>query len=126
MKAHQLGRALIELGEMLLNAPNVETSALRLSTRDGSAHSDSDELAVGLTALVALSRVDKQKWIELIRQFGFPLEVRRTESTRDVVGRLLRYLEQNPDARARLQKQGMASGRASPELMRALTVLLNE
>jgi hypothetical protein len=78
-----------------------------------------------LSALVALSKFTKPQWETVIREYRLPIPVLRTESTRDVVGKILRHLEQNPESRRRVR---MAAERVrsdiSPELMNALDSLL--
>jgi hypothetical protein len=80
---------------------------------------------MALSALVSLSQFDKAQWRAVIEEYGFPVEVRAAESTRDVVGKLLKHLEQDADARKKL-KQAVERSKSgiSPELMNALDFLL--
>lgn len=57
---------------------------------------------------------------------GFPIDVRPRDASRDIIGKLLKFLEENPDARNRLNHAAQ-KGRSetSPELARALQLLLN-
>lgn len=125
MKSHELAHALTTLARMLKSGPNVEISQLRLKDMFGG-HS-SQELALNLSTLVSLSSVDKSKWLELIKEHGFPIEVRPRDGARDIFGKLCAYLEENPQAQERLKQSATRStSRSSPELMKALATLLKD
>lgn len=128
MKTHELARALDSLAKILRSGPDVELSQLQHETGWGKNKPlRSDEIRIGLSHLVALSRVDKQQWNNLIEEYGFPIELRPRDASRDVLGKLLRYLEKNPEARNRLARSTTTpESKASPELMRALSTLLKE
>lgn len=82
-------------------------------------------IPVALSTLVALSAFDKSQWEALIEENGFPIQVRPRDAARDVLGKLLNYLENNPAARqAMVSSAGKERSKASPELMRALQQLL--
>jgi hypothetical protein len=123
MKSHELAQALSTLSRLLKSGPNVELSQLKVRELFDS-HSNRD-LALNLSTLVSLSSVDKQKWMELIRENGFPIEVRPRDASRDIFGKLCSYLESNPQAQDRLKANvTKTSGKSSPELMKALATLL--
>jgi len=84
-----------------------------------------DEIKIGLSHLVALSRIDKQEWINLVRENHFSIDLRPRDSSRDVLGKLLKYLENNAEARQKL-RQVTPWNRSSPELLKALGTLLKE
>jgi hypothetical protein len=128
MDTHELSKALTVLAKALRASPNVEIdniceivggrSGKRLGTK---------EIRVGLSHLVALSRVDKKKWMELIKEYNFPVDVRPRDSSRDILGKLLKYLENTPEARERIKMSTYQAGiKASPQLMKALDSLLRE
>jgi hypothetical protein len=82
-------------------------------------------MALSLSTLVELSRVDKRQWLALIDELGFPIEIRPRDASRDIIGKLLTYLESNESARERLKTKAASKGaQASPELMKALNSLL--
>ena len=126
MKSHDLASALSTLARALKSGPDIEVSHLKISETLGGANS-SQGLAVNVATLVSLSRVDKRKWLELIREHGFPIDVRPRDASRDVLGKLFAYLESNLDAQEKLKASATRpSGAASPELMRALATLLKD
>jgi hypothetical protein len=125
MKSHELAQALTTLARMLKSGPNIEISQLRFKDMFGG-HS-SQELALNLSTLVSLSSVDKSKWLDLIREHNFPIEVRPRDGARDIFGKLCSYLEANPQAQERLKQSATRStSRSSPELMKALATLLKD
>lgn len=125
MKSHELAQALITLARLIKSGPNVELAQLKVREVFES-HSNRD-LALNLSTLVSLSSVDKQRWMELIRENGFPIEIRPRDASRDIFGKLCAYLEKNPQAQERLKANvTKTSGKSSPELMRALATLLKD
>jgi len=127
MKSHDLAQALTTLARMLRSGPNVELGQLRFKDMFGGPHS-SQELALNLSTLVSLSSVDKSRWLELIRENRFPIEVRPRDGSRDIFGKLCAYLEANPQAQEQLKASvtRSPSQSSSPELMRALSTLLKD
>ncbi len=126
MKSHELANALSTLARLLKAGPDVELSHLNIRDAFGGPHS-SQNLAVNLSTLVSLSNVDKSKWMELIREYNFPLDVRPRDGSRDVIGKLFAYLEQNPVAQEKLKSSATRStSKSSPELMKALSTLLRD
>lgn len=123
MKSHDLANALQTLARLLKAAPDAELSELTVTT--SKSLRSSQEIAVNLDTLISLSTIDKSKWAELIADYGFPIEIRPRDASRDVLGKLFSYLEQNPLAREKLKANpNRESGKASPELLRALNTLL--
>jgi hypothetical protein len=53
-----------------------------------------------LIKFAELSKFGKQEWIDLIDTYGIKLELNPRDSARDVMGRLARYLRDNPGAMA--------------------------
>jgi hypothetical protein len=124
MKTHEVAKTLSLLAQALRNGPNVPLEQLG---RSGSLRTkpDPSSIPMALSALVALSQFDKAQWRAMVKEYGFPIEVRTTESTRDIVGKILRHLEQDEDARRRLRSAAQRSkSDISPELMNALNFLL--
>jgi hypothetical protein len=126
MKSHELANALSTLARLLKAGPNVELSQLNIRDSFGGPHS-SQNLAVNLSTLVSLSSVDKSKWMELIYEYKFPIDVRPRDGSRDIIGKLFAYLEANPLAQEKLKSSATRStSQSSPELMKALSTLLRD
>jgi hypothetical protein len=124
MKSHDLAHALQTLARLLKSGPDVELSELKLKDNVGALRTSQD-LAVNLSTLVSLSSVDKSKWVALIREHSFPIDVRPRDAARDVLGKLFTYLEANEEAQQKLKASAKRpTGQASPELMKALDTLL--
>jgi hypothetical protein len=113
------------MARLLKSGPDIELSQLKL--RDNSEFQSNRDIVLNLSTLVSLSSVSKQKWMELIRENGFPIEIRQRDASRDIFGKLCAYLESNPQAQERLKANAnRTSGKSSPELMRALATLLKD
>lgn len=128
MKTHDLARILRQLAEVLRAGPNIQLKDARMAPieEDGGSVRLRD-IAVNLTTLAELSRLKKSEWQAVITHYSLPVETKVSDSTRDLLGRLLKYLEQNPEERERIRKEAAPSAtEASPELLRAFKVLLNE
>ncbi len=126
MKSHDLAQALNTLARVLRSAPNMEISQLQVQNLIRAPQSSS-ELALNLSTLVSLSKVDKSRWIDFINEQGFPIEIRNRDASRDVFGKLCSYLEANPLAQEHLRETAAHStNKSSPELMKALSTLLKD
>jgi hypothetical protein len=125
MRSHDLAQSLTTLARLLKSGPNVDLAQLRLKDMFGGPHS-SQELALNLSTLVSLSSVDKSKWLDLIREHRFPIEVRPRDGSRDIFGKLCAYLEANPLAQEQLKASATRTNQSSPELMRALSTLMKD
>ena len=124
MKTHALARQLVSLSKALKALPNMEIHDLA-SLPVGSPQLSNESLGMGLTTLVALSDIDKAKWRIFIEENGFPIEVRPRDASRDILGKLLTYLQNNRDARNKLAHTAARDkSTTSPELQRALQILL--
>lgn len=123
MKTHDLARILTQLARWLRKSPNIEMEQLQISALVPSEQPQADALA--LSSLVAFSRFSKPEWVELIQQLRIPVEVRPSYSARDVMGKLMNYFADHPEARQALMDEVERQPRkASPELMKALSSLL--
>jgi hypothetical protein len=122
IKTHELASALTALAHILRKLPNQRLEDLELSAPRSRV--DPSTIPVALSTLVSLSDIDKSQWALFIREHGFPIEVRARDASRDVIGKLLRFLESNPDARKKLSATSRTRSATSPELMRALDLLL--
>src|SRR5437667_1556434 len=101
MKSHELAQALTVLARLLKSGPNVDLAQLKIKEMFDS-HQNRD-LVLNLSTLVSLSSVDKNRWLELIKENGFPIEIRPRDGSRDVFGKLCAYLESNQQAQERLK-----------------------
>lgn len=127
MKTHEVAKVLFELANILRNMPNEPIEDLGFGHLRTTV--DQASVPVALRTLVALSSIDKAQWLQLIKEHNFPIETRPRDASRDIMGKLLRYLEQNRDARERLSqtvRKSRAETTTSPELLRAFRVLLDE
>lgn len=127
MTTHDFARELTRFAKVLQRAPNLDLGDLEVILSRSIPHLSRSQMAVSLSTLVDLSRVDKREWIELILSYGFDIPIRPRDASRDILGKLLRYLETNEEARNRLKRDvPVRSSQASPELMRALSSLLRD
>ena len=126
MKTHDLAEALEKLAGILRATPNTRLANLKFDSR--STGSTDHQLAINLTTLAELSQVDKSQWNQLIRHYAWPIAIRPRDASRDILGKLLRFLEKHPDARRNLKNRVTRehSAGASPDLLRALSVLMRE
>jgi hypothetical protein len=135
MRAHEFAQHLIKFAKLLRNGPDFELDDIsfpspifrRAERLSISKSRPSDDLPVALSALLSLSRFDKQEWISLIQDIGLPIEIRPRDASRDILGKVLRVLEDDPTSRELLNNRVRStSTKASPELMRALGSLLGK
>jgi hypothetical protein len=117
------------LARMLKTSQNVELKDWRGATKAGdTANGDESKAAdagLALNVLLGLARYSKAQWRILIDGWGLDLDIRRSDSVRDVLGRLLNYLEEHPDAAKRIKDDSTKkTTRASPELVKVLSILL--
>jgi hypothetical protein len=122
VKSHDVAKMLMQLARILQKAPNVDLSDLSLTQPQQLKMGD---MAIGLTTLVELSKIDKRQWLSLIVEYGLPIEIRARDSSRDILGKLLKYLDEHPEAQKKLKESVYKRpSEASPELMEALSLLL--
>ncbi len=128
MKTHDVAKVLAQLAKLLKTGPNVELDHLTSLPELGLNRPQSrDEALIGLSTLVNLAKIDKQQWIGIIKDNDLPIEMRPRDASRDILGKLLTYLDQNPEARKRVSESAkQRSSSVSPELTRALSILLKE
>ena|ERR1700722_13989011 len=126
MKTHELAKALRILAVALDRAPNTDLNVLSISS--GSSDNISmTQMAVNLATLTDLARIGKGQWIEFVRDNKMPIEFRPRDAARDILGKVLSYLESNADARRALkEKVTRPDSKTSPELMRAFAFLLKD
>lgn len=125
MRTHQVAKLLRSLASALEQAPDVELTNELLATKPN-VRPDSSTMALSLSALTDLARIDKKQWLAFVKDNNIPLNWRERDASRDILGKVLAYLEKNPAAQERLkQSVRRKSGQTSPELMRAFALLLN-
>lgn len=128
MNTHELANALRLLAKALKQEPKIEIDDLdQILTTKMRLDVGSKKIKVGLNQLGALSRIDKTKWLDLIEEYKFPITIRPRDASWDVIGKVLRYLEKTPEAREKIKRTiAYDTGKASPELMKALSILLKD
>lgn len=128
MKTYELARALDHLAKLLKSMPNQELESMSLSQESLLYKKNKrPEAAVGLHTLLNLSKIDKNQWMMLIEEHSFPITVRARDASRDIIGKVLAYLEKNPEAQKALKKTAEeATGESSKELTKALAILIGD
>jgi hypothetical protein len=125
MKSHEIGKALQVLAKLLRSGPDVELTTLNLNGRTLSSEHMKANAPAALAMLAALARFSKSQWAELIEEYDLGVIVKKTDSTRDLLGRLLNHLNENEAVRQRLTDAAKKPrANVSPELMNALSILL--
>jgi hypothetical protein len=125
MKTHEFADALIQLAQALKGSPNMELKGISSPSQIANNGVTSADAALSLSTLVALSKITKAQWRQFIAEWALPVDIKATDSVRDLVGRLLRYLEDHPAVLKKLHTESAKkSKKASPELMKALSILL--
>lgn len=135
--SHELAALLRQIANALRKGPNISAAdaiesilsgdTARHPVRSIKPRPTKNDLPIALSALVSLSSIDKSEWIALINDLGINIEVRPRDASRDIMGKVLKILENEPDVRSRLQlKVKNKEAEASPELARALSSLLQD
>jgi hypothetical protein len=126
MRSHELAKGLRALAAILDRAPDSDLSTLQLNDRDTRSVSSS-QIAVNLSTLAELARIDKQQWLTFVREYNLPIDTRPRDAARDILGKVLTYLDTNDDARRALKEKATKRvSETSPELMRAFAFLLKD
>lgn len=132
MNAHDVARALTHLARVLKAGPNVpieDVGNLGVhagSTRKPRSKRDVADKGAALAVLSQLSQTNKRDLAELIFHLGLPVEVKNTDSVRDLLGRTLKYIAENPEVGRRLAFSGDQGVSPSPALANALAILLGQ
>lgn len=86
-----------------------------------------EQIMVNLNTLIKLSSLDKAQWIEFAKSNGIEVEIRQRDASRDVLDKILKYLDSNPLAKEKIEKGADATSSVhSPELTKALKILLSK
>lgn len=133
MKSHDIARALTHLSRVLRAGPNVdilEVGNLDVHASPKQKRKRSEEIEERGAALALLSNLaeyKKAELVELIRSLDLDVEVKPTDSVRDLLGRTLKFLSEHPEQRERLARpRSSPSTSVSPTLARALTILMGD
>jgi hypothetical protein len=129
MKTHDLARAMNTLARALRESENADLSTIHIETNGDKQQKPSlgSNAPAALALLVRLSGYSKGEWKALINELELNVEVKQTDSVRDILGRLLKYLSENKDIQDKLiEKASRPQANVSPELMKALSILMNK
>jgi hypothetical protein len=129
MKSYDFAKQLTVMAKVLKQGPNVELEDLEYSSFTNIASPsfkiEQNDVPKALSMLVGLNNVSKAQWVNLIDDYEFPIELRPRDANRDIIGKLLKYLSQNEEARNRLTgKKIKKNSNSSSELADALSILL--
>jgi hypothetical protein len=126
VKTHELANALRLLAKMLEDGPNTQVSEMNKLFGRSMNKPDANQVAVNLQTLMQLSKIEKQQWKSLIYDdYGFKINITPRDSSRDILGKLLKYLEDSPNAIAILKQRTKRSDASGPSaLSLALEALL--
>jgi hypothetical protein len=72
-----------------------------------------------------MASYNKAELLDLARQLNIPLQVRPADAVRDVLGKLLKYIQENPDFRNRLVHANPETAEGS-RLAHALAILMSK
>lgn len=92
-----LKNTLNELQNLLKKNSNIECDDARIVRKN-------DDVASNLKSLISLSNYSKQEWLSIIDEFQLKIELNSRASTRDIVGKVLSYIEKNPESLKRAKK----------------------
>jgi hypothetical protein len=125
MKTHSLAKTLRTLADILESYPNTELSDMS-SPFWISGSLNKKQVAVNLKTLHSLSKIKKKEWVELIRDYGFNIEIKLRDSSRNIIGKLLNYLDANPNAINTLKRKAQETREEPSALTQALDTLLED
>lgn len=136
MKAYDLARALNHLSRVLRAGPNVEIDDIgNLSVHSSPTRPtrpkevtetrSSNEKGTALALLAEMASYNKSELIDLARQLNIPIQVRSADAVRDILGKILRYIQDNPDFRSRLVHASPETPEGS-RLAHALAILMSQ
>ncbi|HEW9976969.1 TPA: hypothetical protein VGT13_003971 [Shewanella algae] len=130
MKSHDFAKQLTTMAKVLRNGPNIELSELDFNNFGSVSfvepQVEQSDIPKALSMLVGLNNVNKGQWLDLIEDYQLPIDIRPRDATRDIIGKILRHLSENQEARERLsgKKAKKVSNSSSSELADALSILL--
>ena len=126
MKTSELAKGMKDLTAYLETLNDIDVKDLKKQTAK---KFETRDVAVNLYTLLQLSKIKKSEWLDLIKEFNFNIKLDYKASSRDIIGKILTYLEKNPEAQNTLKssfkKKGVKSGGRS-SLTSALDLILGE
>lgn len=124
MKTHEFAKALRVFASLLEKAPNIRIEDVKISSQIDK--NDTNQIGLSISALVGLANVGKAQLVAFIKEMNYPISIRPADAARDVIGKILSYLEKNQTAQEQLKAHVESSkeSQASPELLKALSSLL--
>lgn len=139
MKAYDLAKALTHLSRVLRAGPNVEIEDIGnlsvhsahpkstpLKPKDTSdSRNSTNEKGTALALLAEMASYNKSELIDLSRQLNIPIQVRPADAVRDILGKMLRYIQEHPDFRTRLVHASSETPEGS-RLAHALAILMSQ
>jgi hypothetical protein len=125
MKTHALAKTLRTLADIFEQSPNIELSKFG-DTPSEKSELDTKQVAINLRTLHSLSKINKQDWLRLINEYGFSINIEPRDSSRNIIGRVLSYLDANPQAIDTLKQKSKESPGSPSALNRALDILLQD
>lgn len=140
MKTHELAKALTHLSRVLRAGPNVDFEELtNLSTylsqprtsrtsRETTNNRDMADKGTGLALLAEMASYSKAELLDLVDYLGIPVEVRKADAVRDILGKTLKFIQENPDFQDRIVKNvgGQEPAANTSSLARALAILMSQ
>lgn len=111
------------LSKLLKNAPNSEVADFQ---RIATGKQSFDSVGLGLKTLVQLSKLDKSHWVSLTEKYNFDIKLNPRDSSRDVIGKILRYLANNEEAYQEFEEKLNKTSGTSEPLENMLKMLLNQ
>lgn len=124
MNTYEAAKVLTSLASALRSAPNQSMDEL---AEGGGRKVDLKSVDVprALSMLIALSHFDKAQWLQVADDLRLPVDIRPRDASRDIMWKILKFLEGNPDARHRLASVATKQrSQTSPELSQALELLM--
>jgi hypothetical protein len=75
-----------------------------------------------------MASYSKTELLDLVDYLGIPIEVRKADAVRDILGKTLKYIQENPDFRSRITHEIDDKGPATrtSSLARALAILMSQ
>jgi hypothetical protein len=125
MKTHALAKTLRALADIFEQNPNIELSKFGKIDEKKSGL-DTKQVATNLRTLHSLSKINKQEWVKLIDNYGFNIDIAPRDSSRNIIGKILNYLDANPQAIDTLKRKAKESSGNQSALNQALDILLKD
>ena len=133
MKAHELAKSLNYLARMLRAGPNIEMEEIgNLGThssknqRLGNPRNSPSGKSGAIALLAAMSNLSKSEVLQIAEDLDIPIQVRKADAVRDILGKILKHIQENPDVQNRLVMRSVnESEEEAPRLARALAILMD-